>query len=273
MERVNRLAHATLAKAGLHGTAMRVRDRLRARQALRRDPHIAAPDGLPLPPDELVAQVSGVTSREEFLAGGATGREVITAVLARNGVAIDELDAILDFGMGCGRVARHWAGSPVDVHGCDYNAVLVEWCRRNLPHVTAAANRLVPPLPYDDEQFDLVYALSVFTHLTESQQHAWIAELRRVTKPGGLVLFTTHGPSFDLGDPEWPPPDVRERLSQGELVVILPEHAGRNACTTLHPRNWVEQHMLAGLELLEYSANGAVMNGGQDLYLTRRTEP
>jgi hypothetical protein len=33
----------------------------------------------------------------------------------------------------------------------------------------------------------------------------------------------------------------------------------------------VEEHMLDGLELLEYRENGAEMNGGQDLYLTRRS--
>ena len=178
---------------------------------------------------------------------------------------------MLDFGIGCGRVARHWAGLDVDVHGCDYNAQLVAWCRRNLPHVTARANGLEPPLPYEDEQFDLVYALSVFTHLTKRQQRAWMAELRRVTRAGGLVLFTTHGPTFAFTDPAWPPPEIRRRVAAGELVVVLPEHAGRNACTALHPRAWVEQHMLSGLELVEYRENGALMNGGQDLYLTRRT--
>lgn len=271
MERVNQLAHIALARIGLHGMALRARDRQLARRALRRDPQVVGADGLALPPDELIAQVSGTTSQEEFLAGGAVGSEVISAVLARNGMRLTELDAILDFGVGCGRVARHWAGSGVDVHGCDYNPVLVEWCRRNLPHVTAACNGLDPPLPYEDERFDFVYALSVFTHLTERQQRLWITELRRVTRPGGLVLFTTHGPALRFSDPAWPTPEILQRLADGELVVTLPEHAGRNACTALHPRAWVQKHMLAGLDLLEYAENGAEMNGGQDLYLTRRT--
>jgi len=135
---------------------------------------------------------------------------------------LTELDAILDFGVGCGRVARHWAGSGVDVHGCDYNPVLVEWCRRNLPHVTAASNGLDPPLSYENERFDFVYALSVFTHLTERQQRLWITELRRVTRPGGLVLFTTHGPALRFSDPAWPTPEILQRLADGELVVTLP---------------------------------------------------
>lgn len=270
MESVNRAAHAVLERVGLHGPVLRARDRQLARRALRRDPRLAGPDGFALPPAELMIQISGVASHEQYLAGGALGREVIAATLARHGVAVADLGALLDFGVGCGRVARHWADLPAEVHGCDYNPVLVEWCRRNLPHVRSAVNRLEPPLPYADARFDLVYALSIFTHLTEHQQRAWIAELRRVTRPGGHVLFTTHGPTMRFADPDWPTPDMRAGLEAGELVVILPDHAGRNACTALHPPAWVERHMLGGFELCEYAAHGAAMNGGQDLYLLRR---
>ena len=270
MRSVNRAAHAMLGRVGLHGTVLRARDRQLARRALKHDPQVAGPDGLALPPAELMVRVTGVASPEHFLAGGALGRDVITAVLARNGVTMAQLGAVLDFGVGCGRVARHWAELPAEVHGCDYNPVLVEWCRRNLGHVRAAVNRLQPPLPYDDARFDLVYALSIFTHLTEPQQRAWIAELRRVTRPGGHVLFTTHGPTMRFGDPHWPTPAIRARLDAGELVVVLPDHAGRNACTALHPPIWVERHMLEGFELCEYAAGGATMNGGQDLFLLRR---
>ena len=270
MQAVNRVAHELLRRVGLHGPVLRARDRQLARRALKRDPQLSGPDGFALPPAELIAQVSAVESRDVYLAGGADGRDVITAVLARNGVAVGQLGALLDFGVGCGRVARHWTGLSGEVHGCDYNPVLVEWCRRHLPHVRTAVNRLEPPLPYDDARFDLVYALSIFTHLTEPQQRAWIAELRRVTRPGGHVLFTTHGPTMRYTDPHWPTPEIRSRLEQGELVVILPEHAGRNACTVLHPRAWVQRHMLEGFELREYVAGGATMNGGQDLYLLRR---
>lgn len=270
MERVNRLVHTALSRAGLQGTVLRARDRRRARRALHRDPGLAGPDGFPLPPDELIEQVSGVTTRELFLSGGATGREVIEATLARHGARLAELEAILEFGIGCGRVARHWAGVDVDVHGCDYNPALVDWCRRHLPHVTAVVNGLDPPLPYADGRFDLVYALSVFTHLEERRQRDWIAELRRVTRPGGFVLFTTHGPQYDFNVSDWPTADMCRRLADGELVVVLPQHAGRNACVALHPRSWVEEHMLRDLELLEHVPHGAVMSGGQDLYLARR---
>jgi 2-polyprenyl-3-methyl-5-hydroxy-6-metoxy-1,4-benzoquinol methylase len=137
---------------------------------MNKSPVQLSPDSFPIPPGELIIQVAGSDNTQWFLSGGTTGRRIITETLARNGVAVDSKSAILDFGVGCGRVARHWNGLRAEVHGCDYNPALVEWCKANLPHVRAVTNRLNPPLTYPDEHFDLVYALSVFTHLTESQQ-------------------------------------------------------------------------------------------------------
>jgi len=51
----------------------------------------------------------------------------------------------------------------------------------------------MPPLPYAAESFDVIYCLSVFTHLNETMQDAWLAELRRVLQPGGLLILTVHG--------------------------------------------------------------------------------
>jgi SAM-dependent methyltransferase len=259
-----------LGALGIDGHLKRARDRQRARRALRHDPRELAPDGLPLPPPELISQVAGASTGEQFFELGARGRAVIADAVRRSGADLDAMEAILDFGVGCGRVARHWRGASFQVYGCDYNPVLVDWCRHNLPHVRAQANKLNPPLPYGDERFDLVYALSVFTHLDEAQQLSWIAELRRVTKPGGLVLFTTHGPSFPHGDESFSTPEIAARLDRGELVVFAADHAGRNMCAALHPREWVEANMLDGFECVEYVERGAEMNGGQDLYLLRR---
>jgi hypothetical protein len=57
------------------------------------------------------------------------------------------------------------------LYGCDYDPKLVEWCLRNLPFMEAAVNDLEQPLRYEAEQFDLVYALSVFTHKSEPLEH------------------------------------------------------------------------------------------------------
>ena len=51
----------------------------------------------------------------------------------------------------------------------------------------------MPPLRFDDETFDLVYSLSIFSHLSADMVDAWLGELTRVTKPAGLVIVTFHG--------------------------------------------------------------------------------
>jgi SAM-dependent methyltransferase len=48
-------------------------------------------------------------------------------------------------------------------------------------------------LPFPDDHFDLVFSSSVFTHIDERAQDFWLAELRRVTQPGGLLLLSVHG--------------------------------------------------------------------------------
>ena len=52
-------------------------------------------------------------------------------------------------------------------------------------------NAARPPLSYPDQSFDLIYAISVFTHLNEEMGNAWLQELHRVLKPNGLLIATT----------------------------------------------------------------------------------
>jgi SAM-dependent methyltransferase len=79
------------------------------------------------------------------------------------------------------------------VHGCDVDARAIEWCRANLPFARVTASAARPPLPYADASFDLIYSISVFSHLEERNHLEWLAELRRICAPGGLVIVTTHG--------------------------------------------------------------------------------
>jgi SAM-dependent methyltransferase len=153
--------------------------------------------GLPVPPPRLRVEVAGTAGLQWFLDSGRQQAGIIRSAAERNGAPLESAGSLLDFGCGCGRVLRHWAGleGPA-IHGSDYNERLVGWCAANLPFVTASVNELAPPLRYEDEQFDLVYAISVFTHLPHDLERAWIDELSRIAAPGGLLLLTTHGDSY-----------------------------------------------------------------------------
>ncbi len=162
--------------------ALRIAD---PRNLIWNAPFTRQPDSLPVPPLGLVFDVAGTTRLAHFLDGGEKAASSIRSALSRHGGNIQDAGPILDFGCGCGRVIRHWRDSSVPVHGTDYNPRLIDWCIRRLPFAKFSVNRLEPPLSYADGQFGLIYALSVFTRLTAAQGDAWLAELRRVLRPGG----------------------------------------------------------------------------------------
>jgi SAM-dependent methyltransferase len=49
-----------------------------------------------------------------------------------------------------------------------------------------------PPLGLEHGTFDLIWAVSVFTHLTDNSLH-WLVELHRLLKPDGLLIATYMG--------------------------------------------------------------------------------
>jgi len=104
--------------------------------------------------------------------------------------------SILDFGCSSGRVLRHFEEERLvagwQLYGCDIQARAVEWMRRYLPqHFNVITSSTLPHLPYEDKTFDVIYGFSVFTHV-KYQWDAWLMELRRILKPGGLLIQTIH---------------------------------------------------------------------------------
>src|SRR5262249_23651606 len=108
---------------------------------------------------------------------------------------LENFESILDYGCGSGRLTRWFADaadSSVRVHGTDINPDAIAWCRQHLPLATFDCNGPEPPLRYPSESFDLILGVSVLTHLDEQLQLAWLAELARVSRPGGVVLLSIH---------------------------------------------------------------------------------
>ena len=179
---------------------------------------------------------------------------IIRALLDRNGTPIGEFGSLLDFGCGCGRVIRHWKDeNGTAICGSDYNPLLVDWCRDNLGFAEFTVNGLKPDLPHEDGRFDLIYALSVFTHLPEDLQEPWMAELNRVLSPGGTLLVTVFGLAH-LGRLD---ADQRESFLAGDLVVTEPAAAGTNECGAYHPERYVYDEFSKGLEVTAFLPDAA----------------
>ena len=112
-----------------------------------------------------------------------------------------------------------------------------------------------------------MYAFSVFTHLTEALQVAWMKELARILKPDGHLLISTHGESYArrLNAEE------RQRFTAGQLVVKNNLSApGSNTCSAYHPAAYVQEKLADGLTVVDFVPEGAKGNPSQDLYVLRR---
>lgn len=227
-----------------------------------------APDGPPVPPAQLRVRIGPAhADLDTFLQSGEQHARLIREALAEHGSTPEESAPILDFGCGCGRVARHWHGYDVDLHGCDVNRHMIEWCRQNLDG-QFEINHLVPPLRQADTKFGLAYAFSVFTHLPEGLQREWLRELERVLRPGGYLLLSTLGEYYAglhrLTEAE------RQAFGEGRLVVLFEDYAGESFCSAYHPREYVERVLARGFDYLHYRPGDAVET--HDLHLLRKPE-
>ncbi len=114
-------------------------------------------------------------------------------VAARAGVPIADGTTVLDFGCSSGRVLRHLITRHpgASVLGADIATHAIDWLRMNLPSARAHLCAVLPPLPYRDASVDVVHAGSVFTHIGDLEE-AWLEELARIIRPGGVLVATIH---------------------------------------------------------------------------------
>jgi SAM-dependent methyltransferase len=167
------------------------------RQPLRAEYDCYYPGGgqePPLPDEARRVRVAGNPSGEVFRLEGFTTLMKIERALAPLGKSLRDVRSILDWGCGCGRVARYLpCFSSAAVTGVDIDADNVEWCREHLSFGDFHRVPLRPPTALPGSAFDLVIGISVCTHLREPDQLAWLGELERVAAPGCFLHLTILG--------------------------------------------------------------------------------
>jgi SAM-dependent methyltransferase len=153
---------------------------------------------LNLPLEEVQKHI-GAPGRAFIMGGFDVAQEAAALLQDRAGRPLDSFKSILDFGCGSGRVTRFFKPLAPDARffGCDIDGPAIEWCSANLTEIGQfAVNPSEPPAPYPNSNFDFIFVFSVFTHLPEAMQFAWLADLRRMLQPGGLLLATFHGSTY-----------------------------------------------------------------------------
>jgi len=149
----------------------------------------------PLPPAVLRKRVHGAEDAASFIREGSTVFVRLERVLEEYfSKSITGFGHMLDWGCGSGRVLRYFAGSGArSVTGMDIDPQAIAWCRQTFPLGEFIAAKPQPPAPVAAATFDLIYGISVLTHLGEDDQIKWLREPQRIAKPNAIILLTTFG--------------------------------------------------------------------------------
>jgi ubiquinone/menaquinone biosynthesis C-methylase UbiE len=175
----------------------------------------------------------------------------------------------LEWGCGPARIIRHLPkllDSSCKIFGSDYNHETIEWCRNNINNVQFSKNNLHPPMEYDENFFDIIYATSVFTHLSEEMHFAWFEELRRVLKKDGIIFLTTHGENCK---PNLSHEEIKI-FEAGNIVVRGNVKEGHRTYAAYQPSKFMKK-LFSNVEILEHITKEPEGNYfPQDIWIVRK---
>ncbi len=187
---------------------------------------------------------------------------------------------ILDFGCSTGRVIRNLkAAYPhINAFGCDPRRSSIEFIAPLIPNVSWFVSPEAPPLELKAGSFDMVFAISVWSHFSERRALAWFEEMARVIAPGGELIFSTHGERsiyhFLKVKKVMPDELAKERmtaLSKGQIHFMpygsatdLDEHWGM----AFVPQAWISTKLSGQWVIKRFEPGLAMAN--QDVYVLVR---
>lgn len=142
---------------------------------------------------------------------------------------------LLELGAGHGRDSLWFARQGLDVLATDFSAEGLEQLTATAAtfklknQLTTQLQDVRDPLPHEDAAFDAVYAHLLLTMALSTEDiHRAVAEIRRVLKPGGVLIYTVrhtgdahYGQGIGLGDDMWVNDGFAVHFFSRELVESL----------------------------------------------------
>ena len=138
------------------------------------------------------ARRHGKWTREEFFATGCDELGKVMQCVREIPVAIDSRAPALDFGCGVGRLTRALAGYFPECWGVDISRTMVRLAAEfnaDVPQCRFLLNESSDLRKLPDNYFGFVYSSIVLQHIAPRHSRKYLAELVRVTRPGGILVF------------------------------------------------------------------------------------
>ena len=175
---------------------------------------------------------------------------------------------ICDWGCGPMRVLRHLPliiKKPSKFIGLDYNKETILWAAANFPNIEFHLNGLKPPLPLKDRSVDVIYAISVFTHLSESLFHAYVKDIHRALKKDGILIATLHG---DKSSTHLLKNEMKD-YKKGNFVARDKVKEGKRIYASYHPKLFVAD-AFKKFKILEHDESTNLNIFYQDWYVLKK---
>jgi len=220
-----------------------------------------------LPPDYLIYESFRIDYQKYYFDGQKTTQWLLQHIKKH----IDlKNKRILDWGCGPGRIIRHLpqtVGNNCEYYGTDYNKESIEWCAKNLNDIKFNNNTIEAKLPYSDDYFDVIYGISIFTHLSEQKHYEWYNELYRILNKNGIMFLTTQGDNFKtkLTDNEL------KIYNDNNIVVRGNVKEGHRTYSAFHPKEFMKK-LFKNVEILEHLQTNPEPNKGlpQDIWIIKK---
>lgn len=100
---------------------------------------------------------------------------------------------LLDVGCGHGLIHKHLKNHKVKLVGVEMANEVLELARQENPAVDYFCHD-GETLPFEENTFDVVFAICVMHHVPPLQWLNFLVEMKRVLKPGGIVVIFEHNP-------------------------------------------------------------------------------
>jgi 2-polyprenyl-3-methyl-5-hydroxy-6-metoxy-1,4-benzoquinol methylase len=194
--------------------------------------------------------------------------------------------AVLDFGAAAGRVSVPLAKMlpRSRVTATDVDAEAVEYLQLTaLDNLKSQLNGFSPPLALAPGSLDCVIAISVWSHFADRLAMEWLEEMKRITRPGALLLISTQGDAclqyLQKAKPLWAKVTKEQYLKDKYIYRDYPIAASQHlklpgitaksnwGITVVHP-DYIREKWGALFEILEIREQKTV--GKQDMVIMRR---
>lgn len=180
---------------------------------------------------------------------------------------LKDYHTLLEFASGYGCVTRHLINSSShDLWTCDIHPAAVDFLQRDLG-TRAFLSSPFPEILKVPQQFDAVFALSFFSHMPMTTWARWLVRLVQATRPGGFVIFTTHGLKSPFPDAVIPPTGFWFAPASEQADLPTAQYG-----TTITTPAFVHAvvNSVDGIKLIKFEE--AAWWGHQDLYVLQVSE-